>query len=97
MEPDEFALMVKHIRDMERALGDGVKKVEEEESETVIVQRRGLCVNKKIKAGETFKKDNVIELRPALGILPKYKEVVIGHKAKKDMEAGSPIKWEDLA
>jgi N-acetylneuraminate synthase len=97
MEPDEFALMVKHIRDMERALGDGVKKVEEEESETVIVQRRGLCVSKKVKAGETFKKDNVIELRPALGILPKYKEVVVGHKAKKDMEAGSPIKWEDLA
>lgn len=96
MEPAEFALMVKHIRDMEKAMGDGIKKVEAEEFETVIVQRRGLFAKNKITKGQTIKADQMIELRPALGILPKFKSVVAGHKSGRNIEAGEPIKWSDL-
>lgn len=97
MEPQEFALMIKHIRDMEKAMGDGVKKVEAEESETVIVQRRGLYAKSNILKGQPIKLSQIIELRPALGILPKFKNVIVGHKVIKDIEAGMPIRWEDLA
>ena len=96
MEPDEFAKMMVRIRDMEKALGSGRKEVVAEESETVIVQRRALYATEDIKAGEVIG-DRIIELRPALGIFPKYKKQVAGLTAKKDITKGEPIFWESLS
>ena len=96
MDPDEFALMVKRIRQLESALGSGEKSVVDEESETVIVQRRSLYVKKAIKKGEAIKEENIDVLRPALGILPKFKLKIIGRKAKKEIEAGEPLRWDDI-
>jgi pseudaminic acid synthase len=96
MEPEEFALMVGHIRKLEKALGDGRKKVVDEESETVIVQRRGLYAKRNIKKGESIKIGDIIELRPALGIAPKFKNNIVGLHAGRDLPAGEPIKWGDL-
>lgn len=97
MEPEEFAAMVKRIRDMEKALGVGEKKVVEEETETVIVQRRSLYAKKDVKKGEKIGLDKIIELRPALGIYPKYKKQVANLRANKNISIGEPIKWEDLS
>lgn len=97
MEPKEFETMVRRVREMENALGSSSKGVVAEESETVIVQRRGLTVAKTLKKGDTLKKTDIIALRPALGIYPKYKEVIIGKKLKKNLRAGDPIHWEDIA
>ena len=96
MEPDEFAKMMVRIRDMEKALGSGRKEVVAEESETVIVQRRALYATEDIKAGEVIG-DRIVELRPALGIFPKYKKQVAGLTAKKDITKGAPIFWESLS
>ncbi len=96
MDPKEFAQMVTRVRQMEQALGSAKKEVVSEESETVIVQRRGLCAKLDVRAGEPFSKENVIELRPALGILPKHKKDIIGKLAKRDIAAGEPITWEDV-
>ena len=96
MDPQEFAQMVKRIRLLETALGTGRKQVVEEESETVIVQRRSLYAKNNILAGKEIKREDVTELRPALGILPKFKSVVVGRKAKRNIEAGEPLKWEDI-
>ncbi|MBI3633624.1 MAG: N-acetylneuraminate synthase family protein [Candidatus Vogelbacteria bacterium] len=96
MEPEEFGLMVKRIRDMEAALGSTRKFVVPEESETVIVQRRGLCASKKLVSGAVLKMNDITELRPALGIVPKMKSNIIGKKIKKNLEVGEPIKWEDI-
>ena len=74
--------MVQNIRLMETALGTSKKDVVEEEHETVIVQRRGLYAAKDIKSGEEISEDSIDVLRPALGILPKYKNILIGKKAK---------------
>jgi len=97
MEIDEFALMIKHTRDLEAAMGSSRKEVVAEESETVIVQRRGLTVVKDIAKGSLLKKSDIAELRPALGIYPKYKGVVIGKHTNKALKAGAPIRWEDIA
>lgn len=97
MEPDEFERMVKRVRNLEKAMGTGVKEVVAEESETVVVQRRGLTAARDIKKGSMFKKADIVELRPALGIYPKYKEVVVGKCAKKNLKAGEPIRWSDIA
>jgi sialic acid synthase SpsE len=96
MEPREFAEMVKKIRQLESAMGSSRKAVEEEESETVIVQRRGLYVKRDIAAGEKIKKSDIDVLRPALGISPKFKSIIIGKKAKRRIGAGKPLKWEDI-
>ena len=96
LNPDEFSSMVKNIRLMELALGSSRKEVVKEEEETVIVQRRGLYASKNIKSGAIINEDSIDVLRPALGILPKYKKIVIGKQAKCDIPKGDPIYWNNL-
>ncbi len=96
MEPQEFALMVNRIRDLEKSFGEGIKNVVEEEYETVIVQRRGLCASHDIKKGTQLTKDDIIELRPALGVAPKYKSVFVGKVIKKDVSKHEPIGWDAI-
>lgn len=96
MDVAEFKLMIERVRLLEMALGSTRKFVVEEEQETVIVQRRGLYANKKICKGEIIKQDDIVTLRPALGILPKFKNVVVGKTTNKDIEAGDPIYWDNF-
>ena len=96
MDINEFKIMVDHIRELELAMGTTRKFVVEEETETVIVQRRGLYAKRDIKAGETILLEDIDVLRPALGILPKYKDVIVGKTAKVDIEIGTPIFWDNL-
>lgn len=97
MEPAEFAQMIERTRNLEKALGSSVKEVVAEESETVIVQRRGLTAARDLKKGAALKKTDIVELRPALGIYPKFKNEIIGKRLKHSLKAGAPLKWEDLA
>ncbi len=97
MEPDEFARMIERVRNLEKAMGTSVKDVVAEESETVIVQRRGLTAARDIKKGTSIKKGDVTLLRPQLGILPKFKNVIVGKLAKRNLKTGEPIRWEDIA
>jgi sialic acid synthase SpsE len=96
MDVNEFKIMVDQIRELERAMGGTVKKVVEEESETVIVQRRSIYSSRAIPVGKIIDIDDLIELRPAIGLAPKYKNLIIGRKAKAEIKADMPIKWEDL-
>jgi len=96
MDVSEFKSMIERVRQLEIALGSSRKFVVEEERETVIVQRRGLYANKKIGKGEIINEDAIVALRPALGILPKFKNVVIGKVANTDIEYGDPIYWDNF-
>jgi sialic acid synthase SpsE len=96
MNPVEFKLMVDQIRDLEKALGNSRKVVVEEESETVFVQRRSLYINKNLQVGDTIKEEDIIVLRPALGIPPKFKNTIIGSKLKTDIKEGFPIFWDNI-
>lgn len=96
MEPREFRQMIERVRLLEKALGSSRKDVVPEEFETAIVQRRSLHANHDIGKGQRIKKSDIIELRPAVGILPKYKDIVIGRRAKVNIKAGGAIRWENL-
>ena len=96
MDVEDFKKMVKYVRELESAMGSTRKVVVEEESETVYVQRRGLYTNKYIPKGKIIENSDIVELRPALGILPKYKNMVIGRTASQDIPADSPIQWNYL-
>jgi N-acetylneuraminate synthase len=96
MDVEQFSQMVKDIRLLESAMGSTQKFVVAEESETVIVQRRSLYARRDIKAGEVIALEDIDVLRPALGIPPKFKGIVAGRRAAKDIEKGMPIYWESV-
>jgi sialic acid synthase SpsE len=96
MEPQEFKQMANFVREIERAMGSTRKEVVEEERETVYVQRRGLYASKDILKGQIMTEDDIDVLRPALGIQPKFKNVVIGKKANIDIKKGDPLYWENF-
>ncbi len=93
---EEFGRMIERTRNLEKAMGSSVKEVVAEESETVIVQRRGLTAAKDLKKGATIKKGDILELRPALGIPPKFKMDIVGKRVQNALKAGAPIRWEDI-
>ncbi|HBS47693.1 TPA: flagellar biosynthesis protein FlgA [Candidatus Dependentiae bacterium] len=94
MDPSDFKTMVDYIRQLESAMGTTRKMVVEEEKETVIVQRRSLYAKRYIPKGKIIDREDLVELRPALGILPKHKTEILGKIAKIEIEEGSPVYWE---
>lgn len=96
MDGEDFKAMAKAIRDLENAMGDGVKRLAEEESQTVILQRRSLFAARDLKAGHQLSRDDILILRPQHGILPDRLSEVLGCTLAKDVKALEPIKWEHL-
>lgn len=93
LEPGEFKAMVEAVRTAEAALGEihyGAG-TEEEKSRAF---RRSLFAVKDVKAGELFTTENVRSIRPGHGLPPKNFEQVLGKRAERDIERGTPLSWE---
>jgi len=58
--------------------------------------KRSIYVSANIKAGEVFTEENVRVIRPALGLEPKYFDIILGKKAKTDLITGTPLTWDKL-
>lgn len=95
MEPEEFREMVLQVREVEKAKGIVSYGVSEQE-ETNACFRRSLFVVKDVKAGEAFTEENVRSIRPAYGLKPKYYKEILGRKANKTIQTGTPLAWEDI-
>lgn len=93
MDVPEFKNMVKHIRDVERALGSFEKFVVPAEKDTHFLQRRSLFAAQDIPAKTVLREDMIAILRPEAGLLPKYKADIIGLSTKKALKKGDPIQW----
>ena len=93
LEPDEFAQMVKSVREVEKALGKVTYELTEKQRKGRVFSR-SLFVVKDIKKGEIFTEENIRSIRPGYGLPPKYLKDVLGRKASKDIEKGEPLKWE---
>ncbi len=96
MEPQDFKRMVDYVREVERAMGSTRKEVVAEEGETVYVQRRCLYAKRDLPQGHVMTEEDIDVLRPALGIPPKYKSVIIGKTCKEKIEKGQPLFWENF-
>jgi pseudaminic acid synthase len=93
MEPEEFKCMVDSIRTVEHLLGSvyyGASKSEVASKSF----RRSLFVVKNVKEGDVFTEDNVRSIRPAGGLPPKFLKELLGHKAARNIEKGTPLEWE---
>ncbi len=95
LEPDEFKAMVEAIRTVEKAVGQVHYGVGERESENRVF-RRSLFVVKDTKAGEAFTEENVRSIRPGYGLHTRYLDKVLGRRAARDIERGTPVKWDLL-
>jgi N,N'-diacetyllegionaminate synthase len=84
LEPDELKAMVSAIRNIEIALGDGIKRLTPSEVRNKPVARKSLVASKAIKAGEVLSTENITTKRPGTGISPMNWDVVMGRKAVRD-------------
>lgn len=93
LEPKEFKEMVDAIRTAEKALGQVHYGITDEEAKSRVF-RRSLFVVKDMKKGEVFSEDNLRSIRPGDGLPPRHLRDVIGRKASRDIERGTPLIWE---
>ncbi len=95
MDEKEFTDMVEKVRQAESALG---KVTYDLTSKQISGKRfsRSLYVSKNISKGDYISYDNVRSVRPGFGLPPKYLEVIIGKKVKKDLFLGDRLQKEDI-
>ena len=91
LEPGEFARMVRAIRNVERALGDGIKKATLSETENIVIARKSIVAARRIKRGEVISEDMLAAKRPGGGISPMRWHEVIGATAARDFEIDDKI------
>lgn len=96
LEPSELREMVKAIRNIEMALGDGIKKPNKSEIEIMEVARRSLIATRDIRVGEIIKESDITIKRPGTGIPSKFKEIIIGMKLINDIGQDEPFRWENF-
>ena len=83
LEPDELIAMVKAIRNIEQAMGDGIKKPSPSESKNIAIARKSIVANCNIKKGDVFTVDNLTVKRPGTGISPMSWDKLMGKRAVK--------------
>ena len=91
LEPDELKAMVRAIRNIEKALGDSIKRPSPSEAKNKPIARKSLVATQPIKIGERFSADNITAKRPGTGISPMRWDEVLGQVAQKDYEKDEPI------
>ena len=84
IEPDELKEMVKSIRNIEKAIGNGKKEVSESEKKNISIARKSIVAARNIKKGEIFTEENITVKRPGTGLSPMKWEEVIGKTAIRD-------------
>ena len=78
--------MVDEIRNVEKILGDGIKKPSDSESKNIKIARKSIVARVNIKKGEILSDSDITAKRPGSGISPIYWDKIIGTKAIKDYE-----------
>jgi N,N'-diacetyllegionaminate synthase len=91
LEPQELAALVRAVRNIEQALGDGIKRPAPSELGNRAVARQSLVAARAIRAGETFSAANVTVKRPGGGLSPMRWDEVLGRTARRDFAADEPL------
>jgi N,N'-diacetyllegionaminate synthase len=84
LEPSELKQMIKSIRNIEIALGDGIKRIMPGEVSNLLVIRKSIVASKKIKKGELFSDSNLTSKRPGTGISAMEWDRFVGERATRD-------------
>lgn len=98
MDPRTWREMVDRTRELEAAMGRGVKTVAENEKETVVLQRRAIRLRADLYAGTVLVREHLTLLRPCPeDAIPPYQiGAVVGRKLRRSLPAGECLRWTDL-
>ncbi|MGO9514285.1 MAG: N-acetylneuraminate synthase [Steroidobacteraceae bacterium] len=91
LEPRDLKAMVLAIRNIEQALGDGIKRPSASEAKNISIARKSLVAAHPIRAGEIFSIVNLAVKRPGTGLSPTRWDEVIGRRAPRDFAADELI------
>lgn len=92
--PEEFASYVRAVRETESALGDGIKQPAPSERENRVAARRSLHTTRELPAGHLLTDEDVVSLRPALGLVP---STSLGQlRTRRAMPAGAVLMADDV-
>lgn len=91
LEPEELKAMVAAIRNIEVALGDGIKRLTPSEARNKPIARKSLVASQVIKVGEVFSAENITTKRPGTGISPMRWDEVIGKVAQQNYQVDDLI------
>lgn len=83
LEPNELKAMVQSIRNIEKALGDGIKRPSASEMKNKPIARKSIVAASQIRAGEVFSEKNLVVKRPGTGISPMHWDYIIGRRASR--------------
>lgn len=84
LEPNELAALIKAVRNIELALGSGIKEPSESEKKNIVIARKSIVASRDIKKGEMFSKENITTKRPGNGINPMHWNQIMGKSAERD-------------
>ena len=98
MDSRDWKEMVDRVRELESALGDGKKKIEENEKESFKVQRRSVRTKANLEKGMIISREDLVILRPRSqsGLSPALLKKIIGKKLISDIAAGDEISWKNI-
>lgn len=86
LDPEELCRMVRAIRNIESAIGNGIKRVSDSERPNIEIARKSIVASRAIKVGEQFSEDNITVKRPGNGISPMLWDETIGRTAPRDFQ-----------
>lgn len=93
-EPAEMSELVQISKDVFIALGDGVKRVQAAEYLNRSLQRKCLYFKRDMQQGEVILETDLDIKGPGGGVLPKYREIVVGRMVVKDVNKDYPVTWD---
>lgn len=96
MEVEEFKAMAKEIRNIEKALGSGIKKPSDREMDERVGARRSIYASMDIKKGERIEENMLKLVRHAIGLKPEEFARVVGKRAQRDIQRDTIVQMEDI-
>jgi len=98
MDAQSWREMVDRTRELENALGVGIKRIEENEKDTVVLQRRAIRAASYLVSGTILRREHIALLRPCPedGLPPYRIDELIGKQLRHDIKAGEHLRWIDI-
>lgn len=96
LDPIELKAMVQAIRNIEKALGDGLKKPSPSESKNMVIARKSIHLIADLSKNHVLHENDLIMKRPGDGISASLISQIIGKKLKSDLSKDHKLNWEDI-